>query len=108
MACTVHGKLKISLYTQYMYMYPYAHAYTFIHVYIHKLTESTYKSSLTGALVFLLGLLVGACGQLFMANASCSKAVPLVMPLATYGLIVPLDVTLTVMLVHSCFGVYKA
>ena len=39
---------------------------------------------------------------------TCGPDVPLVVPLATYDLVVPSVVTLTVLLVHSCLEVYKA
>ena len=43
-----------------------------------------------------------------LGKGSCGQVVPSVVPLVTCGLIVPLVVSLVVLMVYSCFGVYKA
>ena len=39
-----------------------------------------------------------------LVKTSCGQVVPSVVPLTAYGLVVPLVVTLTVLIVHSCLG----
>ena len=43
-----------------------------------------------------------------LIRTSCGQIVPSVVALAACGVIVPSVVTLFVLIVHSCFGEYKA
>ena len=42
-----------------------------------------------------------------LVKTSCGQIVPSVVSVAAYDLVVPSIVTLNVLLVHSCFGLYK-
>ena len=82
--------------------------HTSTHVFLRN-TQSLYKSSLTRGLVSLIGLLVITCMDCSLAMISCGQIVPLVVSLAACGgVILPSVVTVVVLIVCSCFGVYKA